>query len=105
MLNRSEYKERLSRRGQNGARVRWENYHKDLLPKTYPPDLPNDCFKITIENLITKKTHVLTFHPGSRRGRFRIDVDGVFWRECGFSDALARIRKSCKLQPLYTYDL
>lgn len=104
MRNRSEYKERLSRRGQNGARIRWERYHENLPPRTYPPELPDDCFRITVDNLIAGTSHVMLFHPGSRRGRFKIDVDGVFWRECGFSDAMARIRKSCKRTPLYVYD-
>lgn len=104
MRKRSEYKERLSQRGREGARVRWERYHASLPPRVYPPDLPADCFRITVENLVSGKTHVLVFHPGSRRGRFKVDVDGVFWRECGWSEALAGVRKSCKRSPLYVYD-
>lgn len=104
MHNRLEFKERASRRGSNGARIRWNNYHADLPPKTCPPDLPNDCIRITVDNLITGKTHVMLFHPGSRVGRFKIDVDDKFWMETGWSDALARIRKSCKRTPLYIYD-
>lgn len=104
MRNRTEYKEKLSRRGRRGAEVRWQLYHESLPARQYPPELPEDCFRITVDNLITGATHVLLFHPGSRRGRYRVDVDGKPWRECGFSDALARLRKSCRLQPLYTYD-
>lgn len=104
MLKRSEYQERASRRGRYGAQVRWDNYHANLPPKIYPPDLPNDCIKITVDNLVTGKTHVMLFHPGSRAGRFKIDVDGIFWKECGWSDAIVRIRKSCKRTPLYIYD-
>ena len=80
MRNRTEYKEKLSHRGQNGARIRWDRYHENLPPQTYPLELPNDCVRITVDNLITGKSHVMLFHPGSRRGRFKIDVDGQFWR-------------------------
>lgn len=104
MHKRSEYKEKLSRRGRRGAEVRWQNYRENLPPRQYPPDLPADCFRLTFENLITGKTEVMLFHPGSRRGRFKIDVNGQFWKECGWSDAMARIRKSCKRTPLYVYD-
>lgn len=104
MLKRSEYQEKLSRRGRLGAEARWQKYHDAIGPRAYPPDLPVDCFRITIDNLVTGQSHVLLFHPGSRRGRYKIDADGKHWRECGWSDALARIRKSCKLMPLYVYD-
>lgn len=104
MLNRSEYKERMSRRGRYGAEVRWQRHHDAIGPRTYPPDLPADCFRITVDNLITGQSHVLLFHPGSRRGRYLIDVDGQPWRECGWSEALARVRKSCKLMPLHLYN-
>lgn len=102
-LTREEHRQKLSDYGRRGAESRWNQYHKDN-PRVYPPVLPNDCFKITVDNLISGKTHVMLFHPGSRRGRFKIDVDGIFWMETGFSDALARIRKSCKRTPLYVYD-
>ena len=95
MLTREERKLRLSEAGRRGAEARWEQYHASIPPPNYY-DLPDDCYRITVENLISGKTDVLTFHPGSRRGRFRIDVNGAFWRECGWSDAMARIRKSCK---------
>jgi len=104
MLTRSEHSERASQRGRYGAQVRWDNYHANLSPREYPPELPEDCIRITVDNLISGKTHVMLFHPGSRRGRFRIDVDGESWRECGWSDAMTKIRKSCKRTPLYIYD-
>lgn len=104
MLNRAEYKERMSRRGRYGAEVRWSNYHAAHGPRNYPPELPADCFRITVENLITGKTDVLLFHPGDRAGRYQIDVNGEAWRVCGWTGAMERIRKSCKLMPLYLYD-
>lgn len=104
MLNRSEYIDKMSRRGKRGAEIKWQNYHANLPAPNYPPELPEDCFRITVDNLISGKSHVMLFHPGSRRGRYRIDVDGVFWTECGWSEAMAKIRKSCKRTPLYVYD-
>jgi hypothetical protein len=104
ILTREERKRKNSARGRRGAEVRWANYHANTPEPVYPTDLPEDCLRITVDNLITGKTHVLLFHPGSRRGRYKIDVDGTFWTECGFSEVMAKIRKSCKLSPLYIYD-
>lgn len=104
ILTREQRRERNSRTGREGARIRWENYHANLPERVYPPKLPNDCIRISVDDLISGKSHVMLFHPGSRRGRYRIDVDSKFWMETGWSDALARIRKSCKRTPLYIYD-
>jgi len=103
ILTREQRRVKNSERGRRGAEARWQQYH-DENPRTYPPELPNDCIRITVDNLISGQTHVLLFHPGSRRGRFKIDVDGQFWQECGFSTAMEKIRKSCKRTPLYVYD-
>lgn len=102
-LTREERKQKLSDYGRRGAEARWQQYHEDN-PRIYPPELPEDCFRITVDNLISGKSHVMLFHPGSRRGRFKIDVDGIFWKECGWSEPMVRIRKSCKRTPLYIYD-
>ena len=104
LLTRGERKRKNSERGRRGAEARWENYHKTLSAPTYPPELPNDCIRITIDNLINGKTHVMVFHPGSRRGRFKIDVDGQPWRECGWTEAMVKIRKACKRTPLYGFN-
>lgn len=102
-LTREERRQKLSNYGRRGAEVRWQQYHEEN-SRTYPSELPEDCFRITVDNLISGKTHVMLFHPGSRLGRFKVDVNGVFWTECGFSEVLAKIRKSCKRTPLYIYD-
>lgn len=99
-LTRQQVKQKLSDRGRRAAEARWSQHHVGISPPNYH-ELPADCCRITVENLVSGKTDVLVFHPGSRRGRFRIDVNGEFWRECGWSDALVRIRKSCKRMPLY----
>jgi hypothetical protein len=72
-------KQKRSDKASRAANARWDAYHANLPPKAYPPELPEDCFRITVDNLISGKTHVMLFHPGSRWGRYKIDVDGVFW--------------------------
>jgi hypothetical protein len=104
ILTREQRRIKNSERGRRGAEIRWQNYHANMPTPNYPPELPEDCFRITVDNLISGKTHVMLFHPGSRIGRFRIDVDGKFWTECGFTEAMVKIRKSCKRTPLYVYD-
>lgn len=103
MLTREQRRIKASEYGRKGAEARWAKYHAEIEPPTYPPELPEDCLRITVDNLVSGKTHIMLFRPGSRRGRFKIDVDSVFWRECGFSEAMERIRKSCKRTPLYAY--
>lgn len=97
-------KRKRSEKASRAAQARWDAYHASIPPPVYPLGLPDDCFRITVDNLITGQSHTLLFHPGTRRGRYRIDVDGKPWRECGWSAALELIRKSCKLMPLYLYD-
>lgn len=93
-------KKKRSEKASRAAHARWDAYHASIHAPDYG-DLPDDCFRVTVDNLISGKSHVLLFHPGSRRGRYRIDVDGSPWAECGWSEAMTRIRKSCKLMPLY----
>jgi hypothetical protein len=94
---RSEQAKRArSEKASRAANARWEQYHACLSDQPIMQDLPDDCFRITVENLITKKTEVLLFHPGGKSGRFHIDVNGKYWKTCGWTDATVRIRKSCK---------
>lgn len=97
-------KHKRSDKASRAATARWEAYHASIPGPNYAPALPDDCFRITVDNLVSGKTHTMMFHPGSRRGRYQVDVDGVFWKECGWSDAMVRIRKSCKRSPLYIYN-
>lgn len=97
---REEIKKRLSARGRKGAEARWEQYHASIPAPNYH-ELPDPCFEISIKSHISGKVNTLVFHPGSRRGRYKIDVNGEPWQECGWSEAMAKIRKSCKLLPLY----
>lgn len=96
MHNRSEYKQKLSERGQRAALARWDAYHA-MIAEIEPArqDPPADMYRITVENLITGKAEIILFHPGPRINNYRIDVNGKPWRTCGFVDALRRIEKSC----------
>lgn len=95
MRNRTKYKEKMSRKGRQGAEARWAAYHKALADEPILPEPPVDLYELTFRNLVTGKTEVLLFHPGPRRNNYRIDVNGKPWRICGFHDALGRIEKSC----------
>lgn len=94
-------KKSRSEKARRAAQARWDAYHDTLDALPVYSNLPDDCFKITVENLISGKTDVLLFHPGDRAGRYKIDVNGRFWKTCGWTEATVRIRKSCKRMPLY----
>lgn len=100
MLTREQRRQKLSEYGRKGAEARWAQYHASIPAPNYH-ELPENCFRITVENLISGKTNVLLFHPGSRAGRYRVDVNGEFWRECGWTEATVKIRKSLKRMPIY----
>lgn len=54
-------------------------------------------YRITVENLMSGRTHILLLHPGPRRDNFRVDLNGKPWRVTGFSGIMAILRKSlCK---------
>lgn len=100
VLTREERKRKLSDRGRRGAEARWAAYHA-AIPQPNYGELPDDMFEITVKNLMTEKTDVLLFHPDrSRSGRYHIDVNGQYWKTCGWTDATVRIRKSCKRMPI-----
>ncbi len=91
---REKQKER-SERGRRAINIRWERYHKNRVPESMPPKIPDPCYRLTIENFIVGECHILEFHPADRLNRFKILVDGRDWSTCGWSKALAKIRKSC----------
>lgn len=93
--NSTEEKQKRSNKASHAATARWDAYHASLADTLNPPDPPADMYRITVENLMTGKTEVLTFHPGPRLNNYNIDVNGHPWRTCGFVDALRRIEKSC----------
>jgi hypothetical protein len=94
-----EEKRKRSEKASRAACARWDAYHASI-PRPDYGELPVDCFRITVENLIIGKTDVLVFHPAGKSGRYRVDVNGQYWKTCGWTDATVRIRKSCKRMPI-----
>lgn len=93
--NSPEERKKRSERASRAVTIRWERHLAEWgqqIPNQPPPE---DMFQLTFENLITGKTEVLLFHPGTRKNNYRIDVNGKYWRTCGWADAMERIRKSC----------
>ncbi len=82
----------LARRAIN---MRWERYHATKALDPAPIPIPDPCYQLTIENFVVDESHVLIFHLADKINRFRITVDGKDWSTCGWSKALARVRKSC----------
>lgn len=99
-LTRAELKQKRSEYGRKGAEARWSKY-RETCPQPNYHEIPDPCFEITFTNHASGKITTMVFHPGSRRGRYRIDIDGTPWQECGWSEATAAIRKSGKHTPLY----
>ena len=97
--NSAEEKRKRSEKASRAAAARWDAYHASIPQPNYG-ELPADCFRITVENLIIGKTEVLSFHPADKSGRYHIDVNGQYWKTCGWTDATVRIRKSCKRMPV-----
>lgn len=92
--NSPEARRKRSERATSAVNARWDRYHADV-SQQIPDPLPVDLFRLTFENLITGKTEVLLFHPGDRTNNYRIDVNGKYWRTCGFADAMERVGKGC----------
>jgi len=95
-----EEKRKRSEKASRAANARWATYHAAMAEEPTLRDLPPDCFRITVENLINGKTEVILFHPAGKSGRYRVDVNGKYWKTCGWTDATVRMRKSCKRLPI-----
>lgn len=90
-----EKKRERSERARRAVEIRWARYHETMADEPPECPLPDPCFRLTYENFFTGETHMMVFHPGKKSSNFQIDVDGKPWTVCGWSKALARIRKSC----------
>jgi hypothetical protein len=93
--NSPENKRKRSEAASRAVQKRWDDYHAQFADEPIRQDPPQDQYRLTFENLMTGKTEVLTFHPGTRKNNKRIDVNGKFWRVCGFVDAMDRVVTSC----------
>lgn len=91
--NNAEEKRKRSEKESRAAMGRWDAYHAAIGPQFH--DRPADMFRLTFENLMTGRVEILTFHPGPRLNNYRIEVNGIPWRTCGFADAMDRVVKSC----------
>ena len=92
--NSPENKQKRSERASRNATRRWEAYHAQFADDPITLPLPDDMYRLTFSNLMSGKTTTLTFHPGTRRNNYRIDVDGVYWKTTGLVAALRLIEKS-----------
>ena len=90
----SEARLRRSEISSRAAEARWSR-NAETEPRPDYHEYPEDMYRLTFENLMTGKTEVLTFHPGTRKNNKRVDVNGKFWKVCGFVDAMARVVTSC----------
>jgi len=94
MRNRSEYRQKMSEKGQRAAEIRWANYHADI-PPVPELDPTKALFELEFKNLTTGESHALTFYPGPRLNNYRVEVDGKAWKVCGFVKAIDLIVTSC----------
>lgn len=93
----SEAKQARSEKASRAAHARWDAYHAMLAEtEPLPFELPEDCYEITVKNLIHNKEYKFLFHPGAKLGSYRVDLNGTHWKTCGFTEALIWIRKACK---------
>lgn len=85
------------KRSETSSRAAEARWSKNAETEPHPDyhEYPENMYRLTFENLMTGKTEVLTFHPGTRKNNKRIDVNGKFWKVCGFVGALERIVTSC----------
>lgn len=95
---REERKWERSQKSSRAATLGWARYHAAKaaagIVEIYELPRLDTEYRITVENLMTNKSHTLTLHPGPRRDNFSIDLDGKPWRTMGFSGIMAVLRKS-----------
>lgn len=96
-----EEKRKRSEKASRAANARWAAFHAAKANEPEMFVLPNNCYRITIENLIHDKAHVFLFHPAGKSGCYNIDLNGKFWKKCGFTEAMVWIRKACKRMPVH----
>lgn len=95
-------KRKRSEKASRAARARWDAYHAALADTPHMFTIPKDCYRITLDNLIHNKTYVFLFHPAHKSGSYKIDLNGSYWKTCGFTEAMVYIRKLCARMKDYT---
>ena len=84
----------------SAARARWDGVPADTASAAGETVLlyPLDGLllrRVTVEDLASGETHILEFYGTRRLNGWRVTVDGRAWKTCGWSQALAMVRKSC----------
>lgn len=78
------------------ARVRWDGVPDIAAGETVLYPLDGILLRrVTVEDLASGETHILEFYGTRRLNGWRVTVDGRAWKTCGWSQALAMLRKSC----------
>jgi hypothetical protein len=78
------------------ARARWAAAHAGLPPRPESAPLAGRLLRrVIVDDLGTGKQHVMNFYGTRRLNQYDVLVDGEYWRTCGWSAALAKVRKSC----------
>ena len=89
-LNKQGRSERASR----AADARWQRDHAGKAAESIRQDLPDPLFEMMFKNNLTGRTHDIRFHYLNGKS-LRVTDNGKDWLVCGFSKALAEIRKRC----------
>ena len=78
------------------ARARWVAAHAGLPPKMDIAPLAGKLLRrVVVDDLLSERQHVLCFYGTKRLNQYDVLVDGNYWKTCGWSQALARVRKAC----------
>ena len=78
------------------ARARWTAAHADLPPSPHATPLAGRLLRqVVVADLMTGERHTLDFYGTARLNCYDVRVDGQPWRVCGWSVAMALVRKSC----------
>lgn len=95
---REERKWERSQRSSRAATLGWQRHHEARraagIAEIYGLPRPADMYRITVDNLMSGRSHTLMLHPGPRRDNFRVDLDGHPWRRGSFSSIMQTLRKS-----------
>ena len=78
------------------AVARWERYHRRLAaePDAVRVNPPETLLAITLSgHLCGAQSHRFELRSGCRCGRYRVYLDGQFWRETSLTRLLAAIRR------------
>ena len=78
------------------ARARWAAAHAGLSPRAPGAPLEGRLLRqVVVSDLLSGMRHTLDFYGTRFLNRWRVEVDGQLWKVCGWSAAMALVRKSC----------